>query len=238
LNHFTYDPATGRLFRIGCLRDVRRAATGCDTVPGPRPIFIASPSSVAVAQDGATVYVTGRESSSLVPFAVDPRNGSSPTQRGCFLDLSNLGQGCTRKVEGLDGASDAVVISDGRAVFAMGAKDLAIAEFQRENGTVTPTDPRALPGGADTTAPETTIDSAPKPKTRSSNATFTFSADENATFECSFDGDDFDACSSPHTVTGIAKGRHFFQVVAIDTAGNRDGSPARVDFKVKAPRRR
>jgi uncharacterized repeat protein (TIGR01451 family) len=74
----------------------------------------------------------------------------------------------------------------------------------------------------DTTAPETTIEGAagaPPP--------FAFSADElDAKFECRVDGAAFAACTSPADPGIIAAGAHTFEVVAIDQAGNRDGSPA------------
>lgn len=73
--------------------------------------------------------------------------------------------------------------------------------------------------------PETTIDSGPPANTRRANATFTFSADEEATFDCKVDGGGFEPCTSPETVT-VGVGPHTFQVRATDTAGNVDSSPA------------
>lgn len=81
--------------------------------------------------------------------------------------------------------------------------------------------------GGDVTAPETRIDSAPTSPTRTTSATFTFSATEGgATFECDLDGGGFRACVSPSALTGLSKGTHTFQVRARDAAGNLDATPA------------
>ena len=78
----------------------------------------------------------------------------------------------------------------------------------------------------DTTAPETTIDSGPANPTTSTQATFTFSANESATFECALDGAAYAVCASPVQLTGLALGAHTFDVRAIDAAANVDSSPA------------
>jgi hypothetical protein len=79
---------------------------------------------------------------------------------------------------------------------------------------------------ADTTAPETTISNGPTGTTTQTSATFTFSANETATFECSLDGVPFAACASPVTYNDLAVGNHTFAVRATDAAGNVDQSPA------------
>jgi hypothetical protein len=83
------------------------------------------------------------------------------------------------------------------------------------------------PPPADTTAPDTTIDSGPSGTVREKSATFTFSSSEpNSTFECKLDGAAFSACSSPKKYTGLANGSHTFQVRATDAARNTDATPA------------
>jgi sugar lactone lactonase YvrE len=241
ISHYTRDPATGRLFFIGCLRDVRKPEAGCNTIPVPRPIYVARPSSVAFSDDGSSLYVTASESKSIVPFSVDPRNGSSPTQRGCWLDAEHPGLGCA-KVQGLGGAQDATVSPDGISVYIAGREDDSIVHFARERDNICKRIPTACQGvgagpGADTTAPDTSIESAPKPKTRSSVATFSFSSETDATFECSLDGGDFEPCSSPRVYANLAKGMHSFQVAAIDPAGNRDSTPAKSEWKIRAKRK-
>jgi len=80
--------------------------------------------------------------------------------------------------------------------------------------------------GGDATAPETRIDSAPASPTRSTSATFSFSATESgATFECSWRGASFSACTSPATFQSLTEGSHTFQVRARDATGNVDATP-------------
>jgi hypothetical protein len=239
LSYFVHSTGDRRLYFIGCLRDVRKAAAGCDGIPVPRPIYIAAPTSVNFSGDGSTVYVSGGLSDSIVPFSVDRNNGSSPTQRGCFLDVEHPGEGCA-KVQGLDGPLDAVVTPDFGSVYVAAPSDFALAQFTRVKDDLCQRIPVACQfPGSDTTAPDTTITSAPKAKTRSSVAVFSFVSDDaEATFECSLDGAAPEPCASPRAYAELAKGSHTFHVVAIDPAGNRDGSPAEAAWKVRPKRRR
>ena len=82
-------------------------------------------------------------------------------------------------------------------------------------------------------APDTTITKGPKDKTKKKQATFEFTSSEaGSTFLCSFDGDPLTACTSPETEK-VGKGRHEFDVVAVDPAGNQDATPADDFWKVK-----
>lgn len=93
------------------------------------------------------------------------------------------------------------------------------------------------PSGADTTPPDTTIDSGPSGTVNTRSATFTFSSSEaGSTFECSLDNADiaaFSACSSPKKYTGLANGNHTFYVTATDAAGNTDQTPASRTWTVR-----
>jgi hypothetical protein len=82
--------------------------------------------------------------------------------------------------------------------------------------------------------PETTITSGPKDKTRSKFATFGFSSNApDSSFQCAVDGQVLKVpCTSPYSVK-VKKGKHTFQVRAIDQTGSVDGSPATDDWKVK-----
>jgi hypothetical protein len=84
--------------------------------------------------------------------------------------------------------------------------------------------------------PDTTISSGPSTTTASTNATFTFSADQaGVTFECALDGPSFSSCVSPFELTNLAVGSHELQVRAKNTAGNTDPSPAIHQWTVAAP---
>ncbi len=74
----------------------------------------------------------------------------------------------------------------------------------------------------DTTAPTTTITSGPADGevVGKSSVSFGFDADEPATFECSFDGAAFAACSSPAGYSGLAQSEHTFRVRATDSEDN------------------
>jgi hypothetical protein len=96
--------------------------------------------------------------------------------------------------------------------------------------------------GGDVTPPETQITKGPKSKTKSKKATFEFDGTDAArsrrargslTFECSLDGKAFKACVSPKSYDGLKKGKHKFEVRAIDEAGNEDDSPAKDSWKIK-----
>src|SRR5215204_1528515 len=91
------------------------------------------------------------------------------------------------------------------------------------------------PGSADTTPPDTVINSGPSGTIKTTDTRFTFSSTEaNSKFECSLDGADFSACSSPKQYTGLANGSHTFKVRATDAAGNTDQTPASRTWKVRA----
>jgi hypothetical protein len=124
----------------------------------------------------------------------------------------------------------ATQLSDGPHTFAVQAIDGSM--------NVDPT-PATRSFTVDTTAPETTIGSHPKPKTKSRKATFTFSSSEaGSTFLCSFDGQPYAACSSPFTTPKLARGKHRFDVIATDPLGHGDASAATFFWKVKKRRHR
>jgi hypothetical protein len=90
----------------------------------------------------------------------------------------------------------------------------------------------------DTTAPETTIASAPAAATTSTSASFVFSASESgSSFECKLDEGAWAACVSPRELSGLEPGAYSFQVRAIDAAGNVDQSPASYAWTVLVPTR-
>jgi len=92
----------------------------------------------------------------------------------------------------------------------------------------------------DTVAPNTTIDAGPPNGGTTSDTTPTFgftSSEEGSTFRCSIDGGAFVVCTSPLTTTALSSGSHTFTVVAVDSAGNVDATPATRTFTVRSDRR-
>ncbi len=79
----------------------------------------------------------------------------------------------------------------------------------------------------DLTEPSTSITSAPAARTGADSAVFSFTANEaGSTFVCRLDAGPFTACLSPATYAQLADGRHVFEVLATDTAGNTDSASA------------
>jgi hypothetical protein len=77
------------------------------------------------------------------------------------------------------------------------------------------------------TEPDTLITSGPAPQTQSTSATFHFeSTQANSTFACSLDGASPSPCTSPLTFADLAAGPHSFSVIATDSGGKSDPSPA------------
>jgi hypothetical protein len=87
----------------------------------------------------------------------------------------------------------------------------------------------------DTTRPNTFIDSGPSGSVTDTSATFNFSADEPATFQCSLDGGPFAPCTSPTTYENLTTDSHTFRVAATDQSFNVDVSPAEQSWTVVEP---
>ena len=111
------------------------------------------------------------------------------------------------------------VLPNGSHTFQARAKDAA------GNTDATPAS-RTFTVDVDSTAPKTRIDAGPADITNQTSATFTFSADEPATFECRLDAAAFAACHSGDTFGSLDSGTHTFAVRATDLAGNVDPTPA------------
>ena len=76
------------------------------------------------------------------------------------------------------------------------------------------------------------VDSGPSDPSNSSSASFAFSADEEATFECSLDGAPFGVCSSAQSYESLGEGGHVVEVRAVDRAGNVDPEPAAYSWTI------
>src|SRR5829696_748855 len=89
--------------------------------------------------------------------------------------------------------------------------------------------------GDDTTPPDTTITDGPTNGSlvNPGFATFSFSADDNSTFQCRLDDQvEFTTCESPITYTGLSLGSHTFEVQATDDDGNVETLPASRTWEV------
>jgi hypothetical protein len=91
-------------------------------------------------------------------------------------------------------------------------------------------------GSADTTAPNTLIDSGPSGPTNDAQPVFRFHAtDTGSTFECSIDHGTaaYVACNDSYQpLPPLADGSYTFRVRATDGAGNTDASPATRSFTI------
>jgi hypothetical protein len=106
--------------------------------------------------------------------------------------------------------------------------------FRADDASIT-LDVGTPPPDADTTPPETFIDSGPSGSVTETSASFTFSASEPSTFQCRLDGAAFTTCTSPMDYTNLAAGSHTFQVAATDGSSNVDASPAERIWTVLDP---
>ncbi|HXR61901.1 MAG TPA: choice-of-anchor Q domain-containing protein, partial [Solirubrobacterales bacterium] len=91
------------------------------------------------------------------------------------------------------------------------------------------------PPPADTTPPETQIVSGPTGTTSAITASFSFSSEQGASFECKLDSAAWSACTSPRAYNSLLEGAHGFQVRAKDQAGNVDQTPATRSWTVALP---
>ncbi|KFA90889.1 Ig-like domain-containing protein, partial [Archangium violaceum] len=98
-------------------------------------------------------------------------------------------------------------------------------------GNMDPT-PAVYTWTVDSAAPDTTIVSGPPARTNATSATFDFSSEAGAAFECSLDGAAFTACADPETFTGLDERTHTLQVRARDASGNVDPTPATYTWTV------
>lgn len=170
----------------------------------------------------ATTIDTGPTSpssshSATFTFSTVDESGDSQDSISCRLDsgawttCANAMSGSTRLTVG-----DGVHVFYARGVDRYGNTDQTPAEWQWV---------------VDTGPPDTTIASGPAPgeRTASTGATFGFTSEPGARFECKLDSGPFVACSGPgnfHTVSMLSDGSHTFSVRAIDAVGNVDATPA------------
>lgn len=120
-------------------------------------------------------------------------------------------------------------LADGEYTFKVRAKDAAANQ-----GAATAFEWTVDNSLADTTPPNTTIDSRPLDPSSSSTASFTYhSSEPGSRFECKLDAAAFASCPAAGIeYSGLANGSHTFLVRAIDQSDNADLSPAGYTFDV------
>jgi 6-phosphogluconolactonase (cycloisomerase 2 family) len=105
------DPATGTLGLLGCVR--RTANFACAASPGVYAVF-----GVGLSADGSVLYAAARNGGTVASFARGADGGLSLLE--CAHGALSPKDGCTRTVNGLDGAEAVAASSDGRFVYAGG----------------------------------------------------------------------------------------------------------------------
>ncbi len=95
-----------------------------------------------------------------------------------------------------------------------------------------------IPAARDCVAPETGILRGPKRKTGKRRANFEFDSTEAGSFQCSLDEKPFVPCTTPRLYRKLRKGKHAFNVRAVDLAGNLDASPAVRVWHIRAKRKK
>ncbi|RJS14508.1 hypothetical protein DRW03_34835 [Corallococcus sp. H22C18031201] len=144
-----------------------------------------------------------------------------------------------------DGATVFVSVDDGPALAAMvlggvwsytptsalaqGAHAMTVRAVDAA-GNASPTSDR-VSFAVDTVAPTTLIVSGPEGRIRTSSVVFEFgSNEEGSTFQCSFDGADFEPCAG-FAKADLTEGTYTLKVRAVDRAGN-EGTVVSRSFKV------
>jgi hypothetical protein len=85
----------------------------------------------------------------------------------------------------------------------------------------------------DTDPPVASVTTGPPATTTSTTAAFAFrSSETNSRFQCRLDGGGISTCGTTRTLTGLAEGRHTFNVRAIDLVGNVQPTPTTYTWQV------
>ncbi len=179
---------------------------------------------------------TAPPTSAIDTHPLDPSPGESASfsfhanEPGAKFECSLAAGAVADAFSGCTSAKVYSSLADGTYTFKVRAIDLAT------NQQLTPTSFtwRVDNSAADTTPPQTTIESKPSNPSPSSTVSFTYGSDEpGSRFECALDGGGFSACPATGvTYAGLASGPHSFQVRAIDAGENVDPSPAGYSFSV------
>ncbi len=170
---------------------------------------------------------------------VDPAPGRSSSfgfhasETGAKFECSLEPQGTAVSFSACASPKTYSSLADADYVFAVRATDLA-GNVEAEPTSFSWQVDNSL---ADTTPPETAIDSKPSDPSDSATASFAYSSNEpGSSFECTLDGAAFASCPAGGvSYDGLGDGPHSFQVRAIDPEGNVDPTPAGYSFSVALP---
>jgi hypothetical protein len=240
--------------------------SGTEAASGTAAAFASPGLTVSVANDSSTTfYATATDaaghtsacSTSSITYVEDSTSPAAPILTDTNPDspandnspevLGTADAGSTVKLYANASCSGAEVASGSASTFGTPGLTVPVADDSNTTFYGTASDAAGNTSSCsvffvnyveDSAEPQTTIDSGPG-VTSDTTPTFTFSANEPATFECRLDLEEFASCTSPHTTTPLADGPHTFFVMATDTAGNGDSTPAShnfvVDTQVAAP---
>jgi hypothetical protein len=195
---------------------------------------------------GHSNYATQNEAGTGSSSVTDPGTGTNQTSSPLFADAAN---GDFHQLAGsptIDAGTAAATLlgtldfdgnpraldgnCDGNATPDIGADEFSVTCPVPPAPEPEP-QPEPQPTSQDTDPPETTITKAPPDKGEKNKVKYKFVADEPSTFECKADKGGFEPCDSPEKLK-VDDGKHKFQVVATDLAGNMDPTPGKDKFKV------
>jgi DNA-binding beta-propeller fold protein YncE len=141
----------GALTPVACFEDLSSNICGLGTTNAYPGLLGAA--GVAVSADGASVFVTGFEDSSIVGF----RRGAGGALEfaDCLEDVGKVecGFGTLADAPGLDGANGVAVSPDGASVYVASSDDDAVVQFDREVPPICRGTAAMSPGGAPVTVP-------------------------------------------------------------------------------------
>jgi DNA-binding beta-propeller fold protein YncE len=124
--HFNRNTGNGVIHPAGCISDPSVAFESC----AKRQIGMGRPEGVAVSPDGNSVYVTGRDSNTLVRF--DRAANGGLKARGCFVDNEFPTVPCGDSPKGLTGAHDLAISPDGESLYVVAQSESAVTQFDRD----------------------------------------------------------------------------------------------------------
>jgi hypothetical protein len=115
-------------------------------------------------------------------------------------------------------------LADGAHTFSVKATDA----FGNQDGSAATTQ-----WTLDSTPSDTTLTDMPGALSRFDSATFSFTTSESKpSFECSLDGEQFAACTSPQHLIKLPDGSHTFVVRSLDAEGHPDPTPAQFTWTI------